>query len=143
MMTRAAQILGTLMAVALLAGGCGDDESGAEPASLVTVGDLALDLPISVPDDIPAPSDGEYGGDASLEPWSAIQIGSRFDPEELRAAIRAFGDTVEGSRFDEAIGQVTYQADLDGAPHTVYVWVRTNADIDLSTILEIGTVLNE
>lgn len=130
----------TIAIIAVLAAGCGGDDGGGEDASLVTVGDLGLDLPISVPPAIPAPSDGEYVGQPPAEPWSAVQIGSAFDPEALRQAVRSFADTEPSARFDETIQQLVFEADIEGLPHSVYVWVRTNADIDLSTILEIGTV---
>lgn len=141
MLTRV--LVGVVTVLSLCATGCGGDDATVEAATLVTVGDLGLDLPFSVPADIPAPSDGQFVGQPPADPWSAIQIGSTFDPESLRAAVRTFGDSVDGSRFDDSLGQVTYETEIDGVRHSVYIWVRTNADVDLSTLLEIGTVESE
>ena len=138
-----------LLIVVIALAGCGGDDDGGpsedgEPASdtaiIVTVGDLDLDLPIAVPADIPAPSSGVFAGENELAtPYRAIQIGSDYDPEALRAAVRAFGESA-GANYDESLGQVLYITTVDGVEQGVYVWVRTTDVGDHSTLLEIGTV---
>ena len=113
------------------------EEAGIE---MTTVGALDLALPVAVPADIPAPLDAAYIGESTTAaPYRAVQFATDMDPDELTAELRAFAEGIDAN-FDEAIGQVTYQTDLDGSRWAVYAWVRTNEG---QTILEIGTIAVE
>ncbi len=126
-----------LLVGALVSAGCGSSGGG---ATIVTVGALNLDLPITVPSDIPAPSNGEYAGEnEQAAPYRAVQVGSDFDSEELRAAVRDFAESV-GANYDESIEQALYTTTIDGVDQGVYVSVRTTDVGPYPTLLEIGTV---
>lgn len=124
--------------LALLMAGCGGGESEPE-ATIVTVADLQLDLPIEVPGDIPAPSNGVYAGQpTATDPWVSIWIGSDFDPARLRGAVREFGEAI-GAAYDATLEQIVYNTTISGEDRAVYVWVRTTDQGDHPTLLEIGT----
>ena len=131
-----------VLAVLTTTTGCGGDDSGGGPdpeATIVTVVDLQLDLPVEVPGDAPAPSNGVYAGEPTgTDPWESIWIGSDFDPEALRAAVRAFGEST-GARYDDLLEQIVYNTTIGGEDRAVYVWVRTTDQGDHPTLLEIGT----
>ena len=111
-------------------------DAGAAPA-MTTIGALALELPITVPPDIPVPEDAVYIGESeTAAPYRAVQFSTAMDAEALTQALEAYATETEAN-WDPATGQVTFLTELDGAPHNVYAWVRTNEG---QTILEIGTI---
>ena len=134
---------------------CGGDDSGAlnvganegnvDVPTMVTLGELGLELPIVVPSDIPAPSDGVYAGENELAArYRAVQIGTLYDPTALRSTVRQFAETV-GGNYDATLGRVTYVIEMKGVETGVYVsarkYVQTSIHGDTySSLLEIGIV---
>lgn len=118
-----------------------NDESDGGDATIITVGELGVDLPIVVPDDLPAPSNGTYVGEVDGdEPYQAVHIGSDYDADELRSAIRSWADAT-GANFDESINQaLLITTNDDGTTTAVYAWVRTTDQGDYPTLLEVGTL---
>ena len=151
-----------LAAVLVLAAACGSngdepstassDDGGREEAdasdsggaTIVTVGELGLDLPIVVPDEIPAPSTAVYVGEIEGDdPYTSVHIGSDYDATALRAALRDWADSA-GANFDDSLKQaLLVTSNPDGTSTAVYAWVRTTDQGDYPTILEIGTVTQD
>ena len=156
------RLLTLLAAVLLLGTACGgngdesstasSDDGGSEEvdasdsggATIVTVGELVLDLPIVVPDEIPSPSSGVYVGEIEGDdPYTSVHIGSDYDASKLRAALRDWADAA-GANFDDSLEQaLLVTSNPDGTTTAVYAWVRTTDQGDYPTLLEIGTVTQE
>jgi hypothetical protein len=104
-------------------------------SGIVTVGALGLDLPIPVPDDIPAPSDGVFVEVRTLGEWETIHIGTAQDAEQLRTAIKDHAGAVEFGRYDETLGALMF--DLPDYAYSIRVFTTDQGDYD--TYLEIAT----
>ena len=158
-MRRLLTLLAAVLLLGMACGGNGDesstassddggseevDASGIGGATIVTVGELGLDLPIVVPDEIPAPSSGVYVGEIEGDdPYTSVHIGSDYDASELRAALRDWA-AAAGANFDDSLEQaLLVTSNPDGTTTAVYAWVRTTDQGDYPTLLEIGTVTQE
>ena len=138
-------LIGVLLSAALLVTACGDDsggtgagEEGGDGPAVVTLGELGLDLPIELPPDLPAPSDGTYVGDSpEAEPWTAVRIATQIDQAVLDEAIRAFAESDPDAGLDESIVQAQTTRDLSDGRYGVYIWTRT---IDEQLIVEMGRI---
>jgi hypothetical protein len=104
-------------------------------AGIVTVGALGLDLPIPVPDDIPAPRDGVFFEVLTLGEWEAIRIGTTHDAEELLAAIKEHTGAVEFGVYSESLGSLMF--DLPDYRYQISVVTTDRGDYD--TYLQIAT----
>lgn len=105
---------------------------------MTTIGALGVDLPFPIPAEIPVPSDAVYIGESpTAAPYDAVQFTTDMDAELLKSELRSFADA-NNARFDEAIEQVTYIAEIDGARYNVYIWVLTSEG---ETILEAGVIM--
>ena len=117
------------------------DPEPAEGAILemTTIAALGVELPFPIPGEIPVPSDAEYIGESpNAAPYDSAQFTTAMDAELLKSELRDFADAND-ARFDEAIEQVTYITEIDGARYNVYVWVLTSEG---ATILEAGIIMS-
>ena len=134
-----------LLSAAVLATACGDDgggtgagEEGGDGVVVVTLGELGLDLPIELPPDLPAPSDGTYVGDSpQAEPWTAVLIATDIDQAVMDEAIRAFAESDPEAGLEESIVQAQTTRELSDGRYGVYIWTRT---IDEQLMVEVGRI---